>query len=269
MSRIDEIFSRLRAAGRKAFVPYITCGDPNLARSEELIVALEEAGAHCLELGVPFSDPMADGPTIQAASQRALASGATLAQILEMIARVRPKVELGLSLFTYFNPVLRYGLEKFCEDARSAGADAILIPDLTPEEAPPLLAPARKHDLDTVFLIAPTSTEARIRLVGEVSRGFVYAVSLTGVTGARDRLPDELSAFLTRARKVLGEKPLVVGFGISTREQARQVAALCDGAVVGSAIVKVIEKAGDSADLVPQVKAFAQELAAGVAEAGQ
>ncbi len=265
MSRFSDLFARLTSEGRKAFIPFITCGDPNLARTEELIVVLEQAGAHGIELGVPFSDPMADGPTIQAASQRALASGTTLAKIIEMIARVRPKVELGLSIFSYYNPVLRYGPERFCADARGAGADAVLIPDLTPEESGPLVDPAREHGLDTVFLVAPTSTEARIRRVREASRGFVYAVSLTGVTGARGALPPDLPAFIARARDGLGPMPLVIGFGISTRAQARQVAALADGVVVGSAIVNVIEQAGDSPALAGKVREFASDLAAGVA----
>ena len=268
MSRIDEIFSRLKDEGRKAFVPYITCGDPNLARTEQIVLALQDAGANCIELGVPFSDPMADGPTIQAASQRALAAGTTLPKVLEMISRVRPNVEVGLSIFSYYNPVLRYGVEKFCADARDAGADAVLIPDLTPEESAPLVEPARAGKLDTVFLIAPTSTDARIQLVGETSRGFVYAVSLTGVTGARRELPPELSEFIGRAKIILTDIPLVIGFGVSTREQARQVASIADGAVVGSAIVKVIEAVGDSPELAAKVKEFAAELAAGVAEAG-
>lgn len=269
MTRTHDIFARLKAAGEKAFVPYLTCGDPNLARTAELLLVLEDAGAHVIELGVPFSDPLADGPTIQAASQRALAAGTTLSKILDLVGRMRDRLDAALTIFSYYNPVFRYGLERFCADAKDAGVDAVLIPDLTPEEAAPLIASARPRDLDTVFLIAPTSTERRIRKAADVSSAFVYAVSLTGVTGVRDTLPDDLGEFIGRAKGILNDKPVVVGFGISTREQARQVAGLADGAVVGSAIMKVIESAGDSPRLAADVGALARDLAAGVAEAGK
>jgi tryptophan synthase alpha chain len=262
MSRIAERFAERKAAGEAAFIPYLTCGDPSLARTAELVRALDRAGADVIELGVPFSDPLADGPTIQAASTRALAAGTTLAKILGLVRELRPEVRAALLLFTYANPVWRFGLERFCREAAAAGADGLLVPDLPPEEAAALLKPARAHDLDTVFLAAPTSTPERLALIAAASRGFVYAVSLTGVTGARRELPPDLAAFVRRVKRAANPLPVAVGFGISTPAQARTVARLADGVVVGSALVKIVEETGDSPALVARVERAARKLAA-------
>jgi len=260
VTRITEAFARPEIDGGATFVPYITCGDPNLERTPELVRALDAAGAGVIELGVPFSDPLADGPTIQAASERALASGTTLAGIIRMIEGLRDEVRAALLVFTYWNPVFRYGPANFCRDAAAAGADGVLVADLPPEEAAPLVRPARRAKLETVFLVAPTSGAERIKKAAEISRGFLYAVSLTGVTGARGALPPDLAEFVARI-KGLVELPVAVGFGISTPAQAAEVAGIADGVVVGSALVKVIGEFGDSPELVARVGELAGELA--------
>ena len=241
MTRIGERFDALRAEGRKAFVGFVTAGDPSLDRTVEIAWAMERAGADVLELGVPFSDPLADGPVIQRASERALSRGTTLALVLEAVRRIRARSELPLLLFSYMNPLLRYGLERLAADAVAAGADGVLVTDLPPEEAGEWIAIARRAGLDTVFLAAPTSPDDRLRKVAEVSRGFVYAVSRTGVTGEQDALSDDGAALVARLRACT-RLPIVLGFGVKTPEHVRAVAAVADGVVVGSAIVRCLEE---------------------------
>jgi tryptophan synthase alpha chain len=248
MNRIDNKFKLLRQAGRKALVAYLTAGDPSMEMTKEIIPALALAGADILEVGVPFSDPTADGPVIQAASQRALSSGATLEKILGMIACVRMKTDIPIILFGYYNPIYRFGVEKFSERASAAGVDGILVVDLPPEEAREL----RKHTdgagLDFISLVAPTTGDNRIsRIVGNAA-GFVYYISITGVTGTARPEPSAIRKDVLRI-KARTNLPVAVGFGISTPQQAAQIAPLADGIVIGSALVKLIEENGDSKNL--------------------
>jgi tryptophan synthase alpha chain len=227
---------------RPSLVAYVTCGDPDLAITREVILAAIESGADVIELGVPFSDPVADGPVIQRASERALAKGTTLAQVLTLAAEIRQHSQsVGLILFSYLNPILRIGLEKFCRVARAAGLDGALITDLPVEEADAYLRRMRQHDLATVFLAAPTSPDARLKQIAQASTGFVYAVSRTGVTGACQQLPEDAQSLVKRLRKYT-RLPIAVGFGISTPEQFAAVGKYADAAVVGSAIVETIER---------------------------
>jgi len=227
---------------RPALVAYVTCGDPNLETTREIVLAAIDAGANVIELGVPFSDPVADGPVIQRASQRALTQGTTLADVLKLAAEVREHTQsTGLIVFSYLNPILRMGFEKFCKVARHAGADGALVTDLPVEEAAEYLREMAKRELAPVFLAAPTSTDDRLRRIAEASGGFVYAVSRTGVTGARQQLPADAQRLVRRLRKYT-RLPIAVGFGISTAEQFAAVGSFADGAVVGSAIVETIER---------------------------
>lgn len=241
MSRIGKRFEELRQGQELGLVAYITAGDPDLRATAEFIPALEEAGVDVLELGVPFSDPLADGPVIQRASQRALGSGTTLAGVLEMAAQARGRSRLPLLLFSYLNPILRYGFDRFAADARRAGIDGVLITDLSIEEADAYIGRMRQAELDTVFLAAPTSTEARLRRICEASRGFVYAVSRTGVTGAQQALSGQLLPLLQRLRAA-SSLPVAAGFGISRPEHIRELRGHADAAVVGSALVRVVEE---------------------------
>jgi tryptophan synthase alpha chain len=241
MTRISDRFARLRAAGRKAFVAFVTAGDPSLERTVEIALALDEAGADVLELGVPFSDPLADGPVIQRSSERALRKGTRLVDVLDVVRRIRARSDLPLLLFSYFNPLLRHGLPALARDAASAGADAVLVTDLPPEEANGWLGTAREASLDTVFMAAPTSPEARLRRVAEASRGFVYAVSRMGVTGERDVISEDAAPLVGRL-KALTREPIVLGFGLSTPQQVRAAADVADGVVVGSALVRFLEE---------------------------
>lgn len=225
---------------RPALVAYVTCGDPDLATTRNVVLAAIEAGADVIELGVPFSDPVADGPVIQRASQRALERGTTLADVLKLAAEVRQHTQsTGLIIFSYLNPILRMGLERFCKIARHAGVDGSLLTDLPVEEAGDYLREMRRNELATVFLAAPTSTDERLKLIAQASSGFVYAVSRTGVTGARQQLPEDARRLVRRLRKYT-KLPVAVGFGISTAEQVAAVAEFADAAVVGSAIVEII-----------------------------
>ena len=241
MSRISDRFARLRARGRKAFVGFVTAGDPSLDRTVEIAQAMAEAGVDVLELGVPFSDPLADGPVIQRSSERALRKGTRLGDVLDAVRRIRARCDVPLLLFSYFNPLLRHGLDALARDAAQAGADGVLVTDLPPEEAEGWLATARGAGLDTVFMAAPTSPEPRLRRVAEASRGFVYAVSRTGVTGERDVISED-AAPLVRRLKALTEEPIVLGFGLSRPEQVRAAADVADGVVVGSALVRFLEE---------------------------
>lgn len=244
-TRIQERFRTLREAGELGIVAYLTAGDPSLDATLEFVLALAAAGADVIELGVPFSDPLADGPTIQRASERALKSGTTLARVLDLVRRIRKSSEVPLVLFSYFNPILQMGLEKFASAARAAGADGVLATDLTPEEAEDYRRALGAHHLDTIFLGAPTSTDERLAKIANCSSGFLYLISRTGVTGAKDALPDDLPALLRRARAV-SELPLAVGFGISLPSHVSVLGGLADAAVVGSALVSEIENATKS-----------------------
>jgi len=243
-------------------VAYVTCGDPDLAASKEIILAAIRAGSEVIELGVPFSDPVADGPVIQRASERALANHTTLGDVLRLAAEVRElESQVGLIIFSYYNPVLRYGLERFCIAARAAGIDGALITDLTVEEAGDYIAAMRKHDLATVFLAAPTSTDARLKAIAATSRGFVYAVSRTGVTGTQQKLEEDAGALVRRIKKFT-KLPVVVGFGISNSEQFQAAGKFADGVAVGSAIVQTIERNPEAAHAAKAVSEFIQGLKA-------
>ncbi len=241
-TRISKRFDQLRLAGEIGIVAYITAGDPTLDATLEFVLALDKAGADVIELGVPFSDPLADGPTIQRASERALKSGASLAGVLELVRRIRKTSQVPLVLFSYFNPVVQMGLERFAADAAAAGADGVLITDLTPEESEDYRRILHGHLLDTIFLAAPTSTDERLQKIAACSSGFLYLISRTGVTGAKDSLPDDLPALLRRTREFT-HLPIAVGFGISLPGHVSVLGGLADAAVVGSALVSEIEKA--------------------------
>lgn len=248
MSRITKTFQLLKQNGRKALVPYITMGYPALESALEIIPAIAEAGADLVELGVPFSDPLADGATIQAAGQRALANGMSLTLCLEQAATLRARdVTLPFVLMGYYNPIMQFGFERFAEQAVACGIDGLIVPDLPPEEATALYAAATARGLDIIFLLAPTSDAARVQTVTAQSGGFVYLVSLVGVTGVRESLPLDLADFVARVRAVT-DKPLAVGFGIATPEQAAQVAQVADGVIVGSALVKTVGTARHPAE---------------------
>jgi tryptophan synthase alpha chain len=241
-TRISRQFAALRESGELGIVAYITAGDPSLDATHKFVLALGEAGADVIELGIPFSDPLADGPTIQRASERALKAHTTLAQVIDLVREIRKSSEVPLVLFSYYNPVLQMGLEEFASAASAAGADGVLITDLTPEESDDYRQILAAHHLDTIFLGAPTSTDDRLAKIAAVSSGFLYLISRTGVTGAKDALPDDLPALLRRARKVT-QLPLAVGFGISLPGHVSVLGGLADAAVVGSALVSEIEKA--------------------------
>jgi len=241
-TRISRRFAQLRERGELGIVAYITAGDPSLNATLEYVLALAEAGADVIELGVPFSDPLADGPTIQRASERALRAGTTLAGVIELVARIRKTSQVPLVLFSYYNPVLQMGLEKFAAAASAAGADGVLITDLTPEESAEYRDILARHQLDTVFLAAPTSDAERLAKIAAVSSGFLYIISRTGVTGAKDSMPEDLPALLRRARNATS-LPLAVGFGISLPGHVSMLGGLADAAVVGSALVSEIETA--------------------------
>lgn len=243
MSRIQETFAQLRAARRVALIPFVMAGDPHVRVTEELVPRLVEAGADLVEVGIPFSDPIADGPVNQRSAQRALSHGVTPKDVLALCRRVRERTAAPLLLLSYSNPLIRYGIERFCEDARDAGVDGLVVPDLPPDEADDLVSAARASGLDTIFLVAPTSTEERIDLVCRFTTGFVYCVSLTGVTGPRRGVSQEAISLLTRLRGRTS-LPLVLGFGISTPAQAGEVAWYADGVIVGSALIQVMEEAG-------------------------
>jgi len=240
VSRLEGCFRDLQARGRKGLVIYLTAGDPSLEATGDLLEAIEQGGADVIELGIPFSDPLADGPVIQRASERALRGGATLRKVMERLPVWRERLRAPIVLFTYFNPVLQYDLEAFARKAREAGADAALIVDLTPEEAADYIAVMRAQNLDTVFLASPTSSDERLRRVASASTGFLYLVSRTGVTGERQQLSAAVGPLVERARRFTS-LPLAVGFGVSTPAQVREVQALADAAVVGSAVVHAIE----------------------------
>ena len=259
MSRIAETFARLKRVGRRGFIPFITAGDPDLRATHDLLIELARAGASIIELGVPFSDPVADGPVIQRASERALRHGFGIKEILQTVAAARTEMDVPVILFSYFNPLLQFGLERLCREARSAGVDGVLVTDLAPEEAAEFSAKLTEHELDMIFLVAPTSTDARLRLVSERASGFIYAVSRAGVTGARRDVSRDAARLVARVREV-SDLPVAVGFGISNAEQVAEVWNYADAVVVGSAIVAEIERLRDAADIVQRVGDFACHL---------
>jgi tryptophan synthase alpha chain len=254
-TRIQSLFERLRRQPRTALIAYVTAGDPTPERTPGIVAALERGGVDLVELGVPFSDPIADGPVIQRGAERALRAGTNVPKVLEMARKIREHSQIPLLLFTYMNPVLRYGLERLAADAKAAGIDGCLLTDLSVEEAGGYMGAMRAAGLDTVFLAAPTSTGARLKLAAQYSTGFIYLVSRTGVTGERAALSDALEPLIARTRAVTN-LPLAAGFGISTPQQAGVVAKMADGVVVGSAIVRMIEKNASDAEL----EAFARSL---------
>jgi tryptophan synthase alpha chain len=256
LGRIDEAFNELRRAGKKGFIPFITAGDPDLAATAEMLLQLSQAGATVIELGVPFSDPMADGPVIQRSSERALRHGVGLGDLLATVARVRAQSETPIILFSYFNPLLQFGLRRLAEEAKAAGVDGVLVTDLSPEEAGEFEKELRANDLDMIFLIAPTSTDERLKLVAEHARGFIYAVSRAGVTGVRTSVSAEAEKLVNRMRS-FSSLPIAVGFGISTAEQVKDVQRYADAVVVGSAIVAEIERLQGA---TPDLKKFVKNL---------
>jgi tryptophan synthase alpha chain len=259
VSRLAETFARLRAEGRHGFIPFITAGDPDLETTRSLLVELARAGASVVELGVPFSDPMADGVVIQRASERALRNQVSLADVLALVRDARRETDVPVVLFSYFNPLLQFGLERLCTEARAVGVDGVLVTDLAPEEAEEFSAMLASRDLDMIFLVAPTSTDARLSMVTKRASGFIYAVSRAGVTGAQSTVSDEAEKLVKRVRAV-SDLPVVVGFGISSREQVAEVWRYADAAVVGSAIVAEIEKRAGAPDAVARVADFARSL---------
>lgn len=264
MSGIEQVFERCREEKRAAFIPYLTGGDPDLETSAELLAALVEAGADIIEVGVPFSDPIADGPVNQRAASRALEAGASLSGLLDLVANHRRQSEVPVVLFSYFNPIFVRGVREFASQAADSGVDGVLCVDLPPSEAALEFIPSlREREIDSVFLLSPTSTRERVRQVAECSTGFVYYVSRTGVTGVQDRLASELKRDVKRLRRRLVQ-PLVVGFGISDAEQVATVAKIADGVVVGSALVRIIESDLGEASLVETVRDTAATMAAAV-----
>jgi tryptophan synthase alpha chain len=259
MSRISETFAELKRSRRGAFIPFITAGDPDLLTTELLLVELAAAGADIIELGVPFSDPVADGEVIQRASERALRKGVTLRDALTCVARAKQHIDVPIVLFSYFNPLLKFGEAQLANEAKQAGADAVLVTDLISEEAQTWIERLVQCELDPIFLVAPTTSENRLKQIARQARGFIYAVSRAGVTGARGEMPGDAEALVKRVRSV-SDLPVAVGFGISTAEQVREVWRFADAAVIGSAIVSEIEKLANSPNLVSRVGEFARSL---------
>jgi tryptophan synthase alpha chain len=255
LGRIEHAFSTLKQQGKKGIIPYVTAGDPDLSTTEQLLITLSQAGAMLIELGVPFSDPMADGPVIQRASERALKHGFGLQELLDTAARARKQIDTPIILFSYYNPLLQFGLKHVGQAARDAGLDGVLVTDLTPEESGEFEAELRACELDVIFLVAPTSTDERLKLVAEHARGFIYAVSRAGVTGTRASVSAEAEKLVTRMRQ-FSTLPIAVGFGISNAEQVADVHRYADAVVVGSAIVAEMERLGGVPDLAPRIGQF-------------
>jgi tryptophan synthase alpha chain len=259
MSRIGETFASLKRLGRGGFIPFIVAGDPDLATTELLLIELAAAGADIIELGVPFSDPVADGEVIQRASERALRNGVTVRDALRCTRNARQHIDVPIILFSYFNPLLQFGEEQLAHTASKAGVDAVLVTDLIPEEAESWTQTLLGQGLDLIFLVAPTTSDERLAHITQQARGFIYAVSRAGVTGARDQMTRDAEALVNRVRAV-SDLPVAVGFGISTPEQVRAVWRFADGAVVGSAIVSEIERLSGESNLVNRIGEFAASL---------
>lgn len=262
MNRIEQRFAELKERNEAAFIAYVMAGDPSLARTKELLLALEEAGVDVIECGAPFSDPLGDGVVIQEAAQRALKNRVSLRNVLETIAEVREQSDVPILLFTYYNPALAYGIEKLADDCQNAGVDGILCVDLPPDDAEEYKKHFDSRGIATVFLAAPTSTPERMKRIADASTGFVYYISRTGVTGERASVEGTVGAMVGRIKAVT-DKPVAVGFGISTPEHAAEVAGSADGVVVGSAIVRLIGSIGDVDELADKVKVFTKELVTG------
>ena len=259
MSRIEQTFERLKARGEKALIPYIMAGDPYLERTEELVLTLEESGADLIELGIPFSDPIADGPVIQRAGQRALKWHTSLRDVLRLVEDLRQKTQIPLIFMSYINPIHKYGQSRFVRDAVSVGVDGLIVPDLPPEEGRPFFQEAGRNGLDMILLAAPTSSRKRIKMIAEMANGFLYYVSITGITGAKLQGMQEIKSRISGIRSMTN-KPIAVGFGVSTPEQAASLARVADGVIVGSAIVKRIEAQADQPDLLTNVGEFVRQL---------
>ncbi|MFA5038421.1 MAG: tryptophan synthase subunit alpha [Candidatus Omnitrophota bacterium] len=260
MNRIESVFRKLKKQGRKALIPFVTAGYPDLGATEELVLAMERAGADLIELGIPFSDPVADGPVIQMSSFEALKTGTTLKKILDSVRRLRRKTQIPLLAMTYFNPVLQYGPDRFISQASRAGLDGVIIPDLPPEEEGDFLREAARQGLAVIFFVAPTTPADRARRLIRKARGFIYFVSLAGVTGVRQSLPADLKARLAETKKIAGSLPVCVGFGVSTARQVQELSPYCDGVIVGSAVVKKIKDGIPRRDYVARVSAFIGNL---------
>jgi tryptophan synthase alpha chain len=259
MSRLETTFGRLKANGDKALVTYIMAGDPTLHETEQLVIELERAGADVIELGVPFSDPIADGPVIQQAADRGLKSGTSLRKILASVAHVRTMTQIPIVLMAYYNTIHAFGAADFCREAVKAGVDGLIVPDMPPDEADPLTDPAGEAGLNLIFLLAPTSTAARRGLVAKRSRGFLYYVSLTGITGARLH---DVAGVADNVKKIKQQSrlPVMVGFGVATPEDAARVACVADGVIVGTAIVRLVEQYGQDPAMLEKVGAFVRSL---------
>ena len=259
MSRIEERFAHLRASGQKGLVTYVTAGDPDLDRSAQIIQRLDRAGADVLEIGVPFSDPLADGPVIQRATERALAAGTTLTNVLAMLNSLRASVSAPIVIFSYANPILRMGLDRFVADAQAAGVDGVLTLDMPPEEGETFRAAFKGAGIDTIFLLSPTTTVERIRRASELGSGFLYGISRLGVTGVRDTVDDSARELAVRIKSETS-LPLALGFGISRPEHVRAIGQWADAAVVGSALVKVIAEHGQAPGLLDEVERYVRWL---------
>jgi len=259
MSTIADTFANLKREHRRGFIPFITAGDPDLQTTLELVIELARAGATIIELGIPFSDPMADGPVIQRASERALRHGFGIGDVLQVVSHARKKIGVPIILFSYFNPLMQFGIEKLAREAQSAGVDGVLVTDLVPEEAAEFASILRSHDLDMIFLVAPTSTDERLKMIAAQAGGFIYAVSRAGITGARDQMSAEAEKLVSRVREY-SDLPVAVGFGISKPEHVRDVWRYADAAVVGSAIVKVVEDSPSGSVAISNVGQFVRQL---------
>ncbi|HOQ91165.1 MAG TPA: tryptophan synthase subunit alpha [Candidatus Hydrogenedentes bacterium] len=265
MNRIEERLALLKQAGKTAFIPFLMAGDPDFASSEEIVFLLDRSGADIIEYGVPFSDPVGDGPVIQQAAQRALRGGASMKEVLESVRRIRTRSSVPLMLFSYLNPILAYGIEAFARDAAEAGVDGVLCVDLPPDEAAEYKRLLDAAGICTIFLAAPTTTEVRLKLIGEQSSGFVYYISRLGVTGERAILEKDLERAVTRVKKLTG-KPVCVGFGISTPEQAAAVASMADGVVIGSALVRLIHEQSARPGGIDAIKVWADNMSRAIHE---
>ena len=259
MNRITQKFKDLKKVGKKALIPFITAGDPSLKVTEELVLAFERSGADVIELGVPFSDPLADGPTIQASSQRALDKGVTCAKILQSVKNLRRKTEIPIALMMYYNPIFHHGEKRFVKQVKQAGVDGLIIPDLPPEEAGSLRKICKKEDVSLVFFLSPTTTAARMKKIAKAATGFIYYVSLTGVTGARKQMSQDYIKHIRAAKRVT-KTPICVGFGISTPAHVKKVSKHSDGVIVGSAIINEIQKNKGKKNLVSNVARFVKRL---------
>jgi len=259
MNRIDKTFLDLKKRGEKALITFISSGDPNPLKSEEIVFTLEKAGANIIELGIPFSDPIADGPTIQSSSQRALSENINIKKVFQMVRRIRKRSEIPLILLTYFNPIYQFSPREFILQAKKAGVDGLIIPDLPPEEAKELQVISDKEELDLILLISPNSSKGRIKIISQLSRGFIYVVSVTGITGARKEVPYPIKKVILRIREFT-DKPLCLGFGMSTPEQVKVVKDWVEGIIVGSALIKIIEKNLENQNLLKEIEKFVIKL---------